>query len=279
MTAADIPFADSLRSLAGWNQTMRDWTGFLEFAPNGCFVAEVDQVPAGTATTILYDGKVGWIGMVLVHPERRRLGVGSALLRHAIAWLRSQGALSIKLDATPAGKNVYLPLGFREEYDLTRFEGNVPTERTPGSCEHKIQAFTADHLQPVIAFDISAFGVARPRVFSSLITRAPELCFVTYDRTRVSGYLIAREGATALQLGPWTARSPDIAQSLLGAFIARVPGRRLFLDIPAPNHDANQYLYSLGFRAQRNFTRMYLGTNTAPGLTTLVYGTSGAEKG
>lgn len=279
MSPRDIPFADSLRSLAGWNQTVHDWAGFLEFAPNGCFIADVGGVPAGTATTILYDGKIGWIGMVLVHPEKRRRGVGNTLLRHTIAWLRSQGATSIKLDATPAGKNVYLPLGFCEEYNLTRFEGKVPTATPPSSAGHEVQAFTAAHIQQVTDFDIRVFGVARSSVFSSLITRSPNLCLVAYDRRRVCGYLIAREGAAALQLGPWAARSPDIAISLFRTFMNQTPGRQLFLDIPGPNLDATRYLCSLGFKPQRDFTRMYLGANPLPGTTTLVYGTSGAEKG
>jgi len=279
MTAADIPFADSLRSLAGWNQTVHDWDGFLAFAPHGCWIAEIDGAPAGTATTILYDGKVGWIGMVLVHPQKRRQGVGNALLRHAVASLRTQGAISIKLDATPAGKEVYLPLGFGEEYNLARFEGNVPMAPPPGAGKHKIQAFTANHIQRVVDFDLEVFGVARPSVFSSLITRSPNLCFVSYDRASICGYLIAREGAAALQLGPWAARTPGIAESLFRALAERVPGRRLFLDIPGPNLDASRYLYSLGFKIQREFTRMYLGTNSLPGVPALVYGTSGAEKG
>ncbi len=279
MTPADIPFADSLRSLAGWNQTARDWAGYLKFAPNGCFIADIDGAPAGTATTILYDGKIGWIGMVLVHPEKRRHGVGNTLLRHAVAWLRSQGAISIKLDATPAGKKVYLPLGFCEEYNLTRFEGNTPTATPRSSGEHDVQAFTANDIPAVSDFDIQAFGVARPTVFSSLITRSPNLCFVTYDDSDIGGYLIAREGATALQLGPWAARSAEIAICLFSAFTDRVPGKRVFLDIPSQNHAAARYLYSLGFEAQRDFTRMYLGANPLPGSPPLVYGTSGAEKG
>lgn len=279
MTPADIPFADSLRSLAGWNQTARDWVGFLEYAPNGCFIADIGGAPAGTATTILYDGKIGWIGMVLVHPEKRRRGVGNTLLRHAVAWLQSQGAISIKLDATPAGKKVYLPLGFCEEYNLTRFEGTTPTATPRSSGEHEVRAFTAGHIQQVTVFDIRVFGVARPKVFSSLITRSPDLCFVTYDRTHVSGYLIAREGAATLQLGPWAARSAETAICLFSAFIDRVPGKRVFLDIPGQNLVAARYLYSLGFKAQRDFTRMYLGANPLRGSPPLVYGTSGAEKG
>jgi GNAT superfamily N-acetyltransferase len=54
-------------------------------------------VPAGTATTIGYGTDLAWIGMVLVHPDHRRHGVGRALLAHCIAFLRERRIRSIKL--------------------------------------------------------------------------------------------------------------------------------------------------------------------------------------
>src|SRR5690349_9273722 len=112
MTAEDFSFADSLRASAGWNQTLRDWRRFLELDPKGCFVAELNgelagkmpPVPVGTATTTRYENKIAWIGMVLVHPEQRRHGIGRGLLLHCIEYLKNSGVRCIKLDATPLGK-------------------------------------------------------------------------------------------------------------------------------------------------------------------------------
>src|SRR3954467_8790642 len=132
---ADIPRAHELRRLANWNQSQQDWAGYLEFEPKGCFAAEVDGLVVGTATTITYGKSFGWIGMVLVDPDYRRGGVGTALLLRAIEFLKSRGVESIKLDATPMGRPVYLPLGFRDEYELARYEGiaaSLPTSDTRG---------------------------------------------------------------------------------------------------------------------------------------------------
>ena len=101
MRRADIPFADSLRHIAGWNQLPADWERFLKMEPKGCFVATCQNNPVGTATTLTYDNKVAWIGMVLVHPNHRRKGIGRALLLKCIEHLRNLGIPSIKLDATP----------------------------------------------------------------------------------------------------------------------------------------------------------------------------------
>src|SRR6185436_14043087 len=107
LTRDDLPFADSVRALAGWNQTIADWERFLTAEPDGCFLAEWNGVPAGTATTMVYGLALAWIGMVLVHPDHRRRGIGRALLVRCIEHLRGRGVRGIKLDATPAGKEVY----------------------------------------------------------------------------------------------------------------------------------------------------------------------------
>lgn len=279
-TTADVPLAGELRRLAGWNQTDRDWLGYLEFEPTGCFVAEIDGRGAGTATTITYGDRFGWIGMVLVHPEQRRFGIGTALLRHSIAYLQRRGVSSIKLDATPMGRKVYVPLGFVDEYDLARYEGIAPAIATAeGSDVVGIAALRENEVAEVAAFDAPIFGAARPAVIASLAQRNSEYCFVAREKGDVAGYLIAREGANAVQLGPWLANDGATAELLLRAFFARVPGRRVFVDVLEPNAAARGLIERAGFTVQRPFARMYFGENVSPGDPLRVFGTSGAEKG
>jgi hypothetical protein len=61
MTTADVPFAMELKNSVGWNQTAADWLGYLEFEPTGCFVAETGGRAVGTATSIRYEERFGWI--------------------------------------------------------------------------------------------------------------------------------------------------------------------------------------------------------------------------
>lgn len=278
METADAPFAMELKNLAGWNQTARDWLGYLEFAPDGCFVAEVAGARVGTATTIAYGQTCGWIGMVLVHPDARRGGLGTRLLRHAIAHLQACGVSCVKLDATPMGKKVYVPMGFRDEYELSRYEGIAPAgdEATAAT----VQFFTEGDLAEVTAFDTIAFGSERGSVLRSMSRRNLAYCFVARDTAqRVSGYLIARDGQNAVQIGPWIAREAAVADDLLRAFFRRVSGRRVFVDVPHPNAAARSLVSGSGFTVQRGFTRMFLGENRHPGNPLQVFGTSSAEKG
>ena len=265
--------------------------GYRAFEPEGCFAVEIDGKLAGTAITLRYDASLGWIGMVLVHPDHRRHGLGTQLLRRSIDYLQARGAASIKLDATPMGRKVYVPLGFQDEYEVTRWEGMTPlggarspsalgpTAFGPENPRCPARSEIALHLinPGLVELDAAAFGVRRPQVLSALNARNPELCFMTGDQ--LDGYLIARQGREAIQVGPWVARDAACAVRLWAAFCRAAPARRVFLDIPAGNPAARELLVSAGFRIQRSFLRMYLGNPGPAGLPSLIFGTSGAEKG
>lgn len=277
MTEADIPFAMELKNIAGWNQSARDWEGYLKYEPAGCFIAEVAGKPVGTATSIGYRNHFGYIGMVLVHPDARRLGIGTKLLRQAIAYLQGRGVASVKLDATPMGRNVYLPMGFRDEYELTRFQGVTPT--APPTAGPGVAPLRQSDLDQLVAYDARIFGAERAAVIDSMRQRNPEYCYVVRDGALLRGYLIAREGHNAAQIGPWLADDEGVAELLLRAFCARVPGRRVFVDVPHPNPAGCALIQDYGFTVQRGYVRMYLGENRYPGTPEKVFGTSSAEKG
>src|SRR5215510_2795959 len=121
MTEQDVPDGLRLNTLSGWNQTAADWRRFLETSSRGCFVMEHDGGVVGTATTICYENRFAWIGMVLVDPEYRKQGIGTELLKKTIELLDSEHIGTMKLDATPQVKPLYTKLGFVEEYEIERW--------------------------------------------------------------------------------------------------------------------------------------------------------------
>ena len=118
MNSTDIPAGLALCRAAGWNQLARDWELFLHLSTDGCLVATNGDKVVGTVTTIRYQHFFSWIGMVLVDPACRRQGIGMQLLKEALHVLHKEQ--TIKLDATPAGREVYLKSGFIDEYPLSR---------------------------------------------------------------------------------------------------------------------------------------------------------------
>lgn len=294
----DLPFADSLRALAGWNQTLGDWERFLAAEPTGCFLAEWNGTPAGTATTIVYGPELAWIGMVLVHPEFRRRGIGQALLRHCIDSLRARGVRCIKLDATPLGRTVYEGLGFRDEWTLRRWTraGALPQAacREPGRADLQVgldalqrvptglrvlRAWCASDEQSLRPLDASAFGVSRHRLLAALVPQSCSSVVLESEPGRPTGFGFLRSGSHAVYLGPVVAASADDGLRVVETLIARSDGQAIFWDVPDDNTAAVAWAEQHGFAVQRPLTRMFLGENIAPGDPRQQFALAGPEVG
>ncbi|MDP3073668.1 MAG: GNAT family N-acetyltransferase [Opitutaceae bacterium] len=265
MTSSDLPFADQVRECAGWNQTREDWRLFLEWEPAGCFVAEVDGVPAGTATTVCYGTDLAWIGMVLVHPAQRRHGAGRALLGHCIASLGERRIRSIKLDATPLGKTLYDQLGFLDEWTLTRWATKA-AEGPPRSVEPMIRPLRDTDWPRIFALDDAAFGVPRHRVLRGLAQQRRR-AYVHLDAAgEVDGFGLLRAGSRAWCAGPVLAADASVGVALLGALLAEVPGEAVVCTVPNQNSEVVEFVERAGFTRQRPLIRMFLGRNSTPGI-------------
>lgn len=275
MTTADIPQGMLLKTLAGWNQLPVDWERFLEFEPDGCFVAEHEGHFAGTATTIAYEQLFGWVGMVLVHPDMRRKGIGTALLMGGIEYLEHYGVAAVKLDATPQGKQLYDTIGFVDEYVLERWQG----PGVAGSPPAGLQPLTLADLPALAEFDQPIFGADRRRVLQRLVTEPTIRTAAAWDGDRLRGYGAVRPGQNACYLGPWIATDPEVAAALWAWGRATVGPQPLFVDVMLPCPGALPLVEQSGFAKQRHLIRMYRGENVSPGHPELQYGVFGPEIG
>ena len=277
MGHSDIPFADSLRHIAGWNQSRADWERFLKMEPKGCFLAEYQNTPVGTATTVTYDNKVAWIGMVLVHPDHRRKGIGRALLLKCIEHLQNLAIPSIKLDATPAGQSVYEALGFKPEWTLSRWERSKPTaaHTTPNIIDNKFE-LEDSKLEAISRLDQSAFGVSRKHLLGEISHQSCSFAEVK------SGFGFIRTGAKALQIGPVIAETErnfhHIIQLIAYGFLKN-QNYRIFWDIPDQNLTARCWAEKNGFTIQRTLTRMFLGSNPYAGNPRMQYAIASPDLG
>src|SRR5439155_8135372 len=231
MTRADLAFADALRSLAAWNQTLDDWDRLLVMEPEGCFVAEWNGAPAGTATTTIYGAELAWIGMVLVHPEYQRRGIGRALLEHCVEHLRSRRVRCFKLDATPLGKKIYDRLGFKQEWTLTRWiKTDAPARPSP--ADRTIRSGDKVNCPALDRLDAEAFGVSRSILLRALSLQSHCVLVRESESGRISSYGMLRTGSHALYLGPVVAARPAAGLSLLEALVARASGQSVLWDLP-----------------------------------------------
>jgi len=244
---------------AGWNQVAADWRLMIEEgrafgirAPSGPWIATALVLPLGPA--------IAWISMVLVTRPARRRGLGTRLLQRCLAEVAQQG-VAAGLDATELGRPVYLPLGFRDVYPLSRWRldpgRRSATEPPPGI---RVRPASPADLPPILALDSAHSGFARAAILSHLLPRAPSLAHVAVcGDGSLAGYVLGRDGHAALHAGPLVADDEDIALALLSRAVddARQP---VILDVPDRHANVRGWLTAHGAIAPRGFMRMLRGS-------------------
>lgn len=261
LTQHDLEGAHRLSKAAGWNQTLQDWRRAILYQPDGCFAAMCDDRLVGTVTTTSYGTALAWIGMMLVDDEYRRQGIGRALMRRAIDFLQDTGVVSIRLDATPAGRPLYEQLGFVAEWTFHRWQGIGPAaivnagQSDASSDDEDTADRPTENLFAVPEFDLEAFGCDRSAWLAA--TAKDALHLVQQD----DGFGLLRAGERADYLGPVAAVSDVVGTSIVTSLLNRSQ-RPVFWDIPAGNEHSLMLATALGFQPARELTRMRLGPET-----------------
>lgn len=277
MQIKDIPEGMRLKQAAGWNQLEQDWILFLEAGQDNCFVAEADGQVIGTVTIINYTNRFSWIGMVLVDPEIRRMGIGTALLRKAIRVASGKGA--VRLDATPEGKKLYDTLGFIDEYHLSRYQlakcnhDDLPMPVLP--C----RKMSPEDLVRIIPYDENIFGAPRPVILQSLLHMGPDYAWVSMMEDQIQGYCLGRSGSHFEQVGPVIADRDEIASALLLHALRQCHGKSAVVDVLDDQLAFRTFIERIGFIIQRPFIRMFLERHDYPGKPEFQYAIAGPEIG
>lgn len=258
---------------AGWNQNVADWRfmlaqgrGFGLRGAGGQWEASSLVLPLGE--------RLAWISMVLVTKTRRRGGVGTGLLKRCIAEVQASGAVA-GLDATEQGRPIYLPLGFRDLYKISRWHFDEAKEAPSGVA---MRPMTAADLPAVLAYDIALSRMHRPALVTHLAARQPKAAWIAEESGRLTGFVLGREGRTATSIGPVIADDEKTGLALIAKAASSVPGP-FIVDVPAAHADIRAWLERQGAISPRGYMRMTLGS--APGLDdpSHVFALAGPELG
>ncbi len=274
MRASDIDAGLRLCRASGWNQVRRDWEWFLTITPGGSCVAEDDGSVVGTVATVRYGTRFGWIGMVLVDPAVRGRGIGTRLLDHALALLSDLP--SVRLDATPAGHNLYLTRQFADEGLIHRLQA-IASVANP--LADGVRLMVECDLVEVSAMDEQVFGADRAAMLRWMWQGAPGYAWVAQPGSRVTGYAFGRHGHDFEHLGPVVATDVETARHLATACLGAHPNRRFVVDAPVGAPSWSEALETLGFRYQRPVIRMARSTGRIPGDPSRQFAVLGPEFG
>ncbi|MEJ2119612.1 MAG: GNAT family N-acetyltransferase [Alphaproteobacteria bacterium] len=278
LTPADAADGVALSTRIGWNQALPDWDYMLA-AGEGVGLRAADGTLVASAMALPY-GRFSWICMVLVDPDYRRQGLATKLMDAVVARQEAAGRVP-GLDATPDGREVYRRIGFEEDYRSGRYRAeqvDLGAADLPDLPNVTIRPLQESDLPAIAAMDEAVFGGDRSALLKHLLTRVPGAPHGAWRGGDLAGYVFAREGREAHQVGPLVANNPDVAIGLARAALGGIDGP-VYLDAPDAQAEFVAWLASSGFALQRPFFRMYRGRAEGFDDPAQIYAIAGPELG
>jgi predicted N-acetyltransferase YhbS len=266
LAAADIAAADGV--LRDAFHTDQSFAGrlrrYLTIQPDGWLVAQEGDALLGMVGAIDY-GSFAYVGMMGVRADRQGRGIGRQLLGTLLESLESRGVRSARLEATDDGRRLYQRMGFLDA-GVTH-ELHLPSSVTGSPPSTAVEV--ARDPGEVASLDRDIFGADRERLWRWLFAAEPERVLIARDVDgSAAGYLCVQEEV----LGPWGARTPELAAALLSAALPLVRSPRTRVMVPEQNADGRALLEARGWTVDKTVPHMSRGPGTAPGGWSSVYG-------
>ena len=215
--------------------------------------------------------------MVLVTAAERRQGFARWLLHRCVDDLLARKLVPV-LDATPAGRTVYVGLGFQDCWTMQRLVGRTVRQAAAEHNAVTVRTLEARDWPQIVADDTAAFGADRSALLRRLASRLPQAALVAERGGRIVGFLLGRDGRVMSQLGPLVADDDGVARALLTQAIAKVPAP-LVVDVPDHHAALCRWLATLGFAVERPYIRMAYGTSATLNDGARLFAIAGPELG
>jgi ribosomal protein S18 acetylase RimI-like enzyme len=276
MQPEDLAFAVDCTASEGWqSEDYATFEGFFVHDPQGCFLAEQAGQPVGICVATTYE-KSGFVGELVVHPNKRGQGVGTVLLNHAVNYLWSLGVKTIYLDGVVKAIPLYERNGFRKVCRSLRFFGSLP-----GRMHTDVRPMEEADLAAVCSFDMQAFGEDRGYFLARRWQLYPELCKVMIENGKLTGYITGRRNQSWAAAGPWVAvEGASNPQYLLESLACQVEGATLSIGVLESNRVAVELVRSMGFEERVDSPwRMALGPSNGLGASIQCLAVGTAAKG
>ena len=242
----------------GWNPGLADAEAFWAADPDGFWGMKEDGVLVGTASTVVYEGRGGFVGLFIVRPEWRGRGLGTQFWNFFIGQLKdrigSEGGAA--LDGVFAMQPYYAKSGFRFTHRNLRMQG-VGGEGPVASAIRDATAVDFDVLQQ---YDRRHFGAARSAFLQYWITPpSGGRALVWEEGGTVRGFGVIRRCENGFKIGPLFADNAEIAEALFQALSRQAVGEPVFLDVPECNPAAMALAERHGMTSQFGCARMVMG--------------------
>ncbi|MGA4722209.1 GNAT family N-acetyltransferase [Fictibacillus nanhaiensis] len=260
-----------LSESVGWDYDEQEIHTILS---SGCIYGHKnrDGRIVSSAAIIPYDTNIASIGMVIVSPDYRGLGLGKEVTQTCIDRVSTD--TSIMLISTEEGKPLYERLGFKTVDVIHKFlcEKFIP------NLHDSTKGFTIEYYQTadfhkVKELDSAAFGDQRSTFLLNRIKQCKQCVVVKNQYHEIIGFGLSIQGPINLILGPIVAPNDYIAASIVNA-LASNHGGNLRIDVPSGHSEFMTFLDTCGFKKVNEPPIMIKNSATMPKRNKELFGIS-----
>lgn len=268
----DIPSLIELSASLGWDYSRPDLHTILTSG-----IAYGHKTPTGklisSAAIFPYGSKLASLGMVMVDPAHRRLGLGQAATQKVMDSLPDTNT-PIALVATEQGVPLYEKMGYRTVSTLHKFiaETYRPRPESTKFPNYHLHQLSKSHLDEILHLDRTALGADRTKFLQARLQQANAGVILRRqtDNTAV-GYALSIPGTVVTILGPVVAPDTDLAFALID-HLARQTNGALRIDIPSEQTALIEKLPLYGFTLQATPPVMLFNATHLPQRNATLYG-------
>lgn len=247
----------SWAALEGWNPGLHDAELFYETDPDGFYGYFEQNTMIGGGSIVSYNGKLGFMGFFIVHPDYRAKGIGNELwlLRRDTLLKRLQPKAAIGMDGVVAMQPFYQKGGFTIAYRDERYERNG--EQFP--THPLVKLATAKDEKALFALDLECFGVKREKFLKLWLDPSKSKTFTYSENDKLLGFAVMRKCQNGFKIGPLFAENETVAAALYERCLSEAPEQAVYLDIPLNNKGAVRLVKKYKANYVFECARMYYG--------------------
>lgn len=267
----DGPALRKLAQSVGWNFTPGQTNLFTSRAGE-LFGYRFEGGLVASAGIYIYGSALASLGVVIVHPDFQRKGLGKSIVKHCLIEAERVGA-PVMLVATAQGFPLYESLGFQAIGNIHRFEIEIskPLNETGIHESFQVNLVKKSDLPQLIAFDETVMGANRSGLYSVLFSNMECGYVVRNSQNSVIGFGLAVRRNNLLVVGPIVADSQDMAFMLIRNFVSNWSGP-VRIDVPSQQDKFTKNLLAYGFAERMVSPFMLLNAQELRGKRDRLYG-------
>ncbi len=235
----------SLLPPVDWNFDFRKyWLQHKGHSYFHCLVATDGTRVTGMGCATI-NGDTAWLGLIIVHPEYRRMGIGRMITQRLIEIAEEKDCNAIVLIATSSGEKLYTTLGFEQSHVYKFYRGPVLSP----VMDPAIRPLSDEDIPDVMTIDHIASGEHRRILLKNFLKG-----YVFEEAGKVKGYFLPEfgEGLIVALDHDTGIRLARLKLSMHGKIV-----------VPEGNHPMHEWIKKFSVEQHLSAPRMFLKKDVA----------------